>query len=174
MPATCRPFIALIALCTGLLTAAWTNAAEEPFGDPHLWIGDNLVIAGPPDLPALKAGFPGAVVIIDLRTAEEGTATEQAQAQDLGLTYHNLPVDGANIRDEQVLALDALLNSAPQEALVVLHCASGNRAGMLWAAGEMRRGREVEDVLEQVAPVVTKAPVAAAVRAYADTLNTAH
>lgn len=173
MPANYRCLIALIVLCTGLLTAGGTQAAEVPFGDPHLWIGDNLVIAGTPDLPALKSGFPGAVVIIDLRTAEEGAVEEQTQAQALGLTYHNLPVAGAEILDEQVLALEALLEGTPQEALVVLHCASGNRAGMLWAAGEMRGGRDVDDVLEQVAPVVTKDPVVAAVRDYADSLNPA-
>lgn len=174
MPATCRPLVRWIALSTALLTSAAASAAQAPFADPHLWIGDNLVISGPPDLPALKSGFPGTVVIIDLRTAEEGATTEQGEAESLGLTYHNLPVAGANILDDQVLALDELLDAAPQEALVVLHCASGNRAGMLWAAAEMRRGRNVDDVLEQVAPVVTKAPVVAAVRGYADSLNAAH
>ena len=174
MHPSCRLLLRLITLFTGLSFATGVTAAESPFADPHLWIGDNLVLAGPLDLPALKDSFPGAVVIIDLRTPEEGTATEQTEAQALGLSYHNLPVAGATILEEQVLALDELLDSAPQEALVVLHCASGNRAGMLWAASELHQGRDVDDVLEQVAPVVTKPPVIEAVRSYAEGRNATH
>jgi protein tyrosine phosphatase (PTP) superfamily phosphohydrolase (DUF442 family) len=64
-------------------------------------------------------------------------------------------------------AIEAVLADAPSESVVVLHCASGNRAGMMWAAGQVKQGRDLEEVLEQVSSVVTKAQAIDAVRAYA-------
>jgi hypothetical protein len=45
---------------------------------------------------------------------------------------------------------------------------------MLWAAGQISQGRDVDDVLEQVAPVLNKAPAVEAVRAYAADLDSEH
>jgi uncharacterized protein (TIGR01244 family) len=161
--------LSLLSLGTSLSSA---QAADAAFSEQHLWIGDKLVIAGSLDLGALKSEHSGSVLVVDLRTAAEGVAAEQAEAEALGMSYRNIPVNGTAILDEQVAALDAALSDASSESLVVLHCASGNRAGMLWAASQIRHGRDLEDVLEQVAPVVTKAPATDALRAYAARLET--
>ena len=163
------PILSLLFLSTALLSAA---AADPPFSEQYVWIGDKLVIAGLLDLDALRTDFPGSVLVVDLRTTSEGVTDEQVKAEKLGMKYRNIPVTGATILDEQVTALDDLLADASSESLVVLHCASGNRAGMMWAAGQVKHGRDLEDVLEQVAPVITKAPAIDAVRAYASGIET--
>jgi len=150
------------------------RAAEQPFSAQHLWIGDNLVVAGLIDLDALKASFPGSVLVVDLRTPPEGTAEEAAAAAALGMLYRNIPVAGVSIDDAQVTELNTVLNDTSPDSLVVLHCASGNRAGMLWAAGQIREGGDVEDLLEQLSPVLNKPPAIEAVRTYAADRAVAH
>ncbi len=157
----------LVALLSLLPAVSLAGGTEPPISEQTLQIGAKLVIAGALDLEALEAGSRGSMLVVDLRTAAEGTADERARIEELGLEYRSLPVSGAEIREDQVMELAAILDAADSETLVVVHCASGNRAGMLWAASQIGKGRDPEEVIEQVAPIVTKAPAVDAIRAYA-------
>ena len=91
-----------------------------------------VVTAGQPDAAAL-AGLAerGFVTVIDLRTDTEDRGFEEpAVVEDLGMRYVSLPINGSeSINYENAATLDAVLEAA--DGPVLLHCASGNRAGAL-------------------------------------------
>lgn len=113
----------------------------EGFHEPR----PGLVTGGQPDQTQLEAfARSGGTLVIDLRTAGEERGLEEASAvAALGLTYLNLPIDGADdITADNAIALHQALLSATGP--VLLHCASGNRVGALLAleaaaAGESRQ-----------------------------------
>jgi uncharacterized protein (TIGR01244 family) len=83
------------------------------------------------DWQAFKA--LGVRTVIDLRAPGERTdRDEAAEVQAAGLRYVQIPVKGeAGLTDENVRRLHQAL--APSHAGVLVHCASGNRAGALLA-----------------------------------------
>lgn len=96
-------------------------------------VSETLVVGGQPDQAALKtfqeAGF---TTIINLRTPAEMSFDEAALAQELGMTYTNIPVGGAaDINPENAAQAKALIDAANGQ--VLLHCASGGRVGQLRA-----------------------------------------
>jgi len=80
--------------------------------------------------------------VIDLRAPSEDRGMNEKTAVDaLGMTYVNLPVDGAaGVTFANAAALDALLSNAAQP--VLLHCSTGNRAGALLALRAKLRGAD--------------------------------
>jgi uncharacterized protein (TIGR01244 family) len=94
-----------------------------------------LLSAGQPDaatLAALKTA--GVQHVLNLRPAEEDTSFDTAAtARGLGFTYHALPVAGpAGLTLDNVKRFDALLATIGN-APTLVHCASGNRVGALFA-----------------------------------------
>jgi sulfide:quinone oxidoreductase len=66
-------------------------------------------------------------------------AEAQAEAERLGLTYIHIPVTSSSIAPGDVAAMQQALATAPKP--VVMHCRSGTRSTLLWAAGEVLAGR---------------------------------
>ena len=95
----------------------------------------------PGAISALKQG--GFKTIIDLRTPKEGVAQEQAEAVASGLQYHNLPVAGA-FPDAALREQFKQLLEDPANYPVLVHCASANRVGMVWAAYQLDQGVDFE------------------------------
>ena len=94
---------------------------------------------------AAAAGYKS---VIDLRTPAEsrGLEDEKAAVEKLGMTYINLPVDGAGgVSYANAAALDELLGKAAHPVLI--HCSSGNRAGALLALRAKLRGADNEAAL---------------------------
>lgn len=86
--------------------------------------------------------------VINLRTAAEGDfGWEAAAVQDFGGTYLSCPLSSNAIFD----GLDrfrTLMSSLPSTAKVLVHCASGNRAGgALFAFWTLNKGMPVEEAL---------------------------
>jgi uncharacterized protein (TIGR01244 family) len=158
-------------LWLGLLLAGQVSADQGAFSDYQSQVADGVVLAGTLDLEALRASHNGTIRVVDLRTEPEGTPEEEAEAEKLGLEYTNIPVPGAVINPDQVAELRTALAGAEEGDLVVVHCASGNRAGMLWGAMKLEAGVPLEQVQENVSGVVTKAPVSEALEAYAKSLD---
>jgi protein tyrosine phosphatase (PTP) superfamily phosphohydrolase (DUF442 family) len=157
----------LLLLGSGLL-AADGGDANPSFSEATLDVSQTVTLAGKVDLAALAAEYPQGVLLIDLRTAaEEGVAAESEQAAVQGIRYENLPVAGAQIDAAQVTALETLLSSRQDNEHVVIHCASGNRAGMLWGALQVDSGADVTAVLETLQPILNKEPAQAALLEYA-------
>ena len=88
--------------------------------------------------------------VINLRgEGEEGRWDEASRAAELGLEYLELPITGrGDVTRENALALAELL--AVEERLpAVVHCASGNRVGALFALHAFHaKGADVEAALE--------------------------
>lgn len=94
---------------------------------------DGVTSAGQPD----EAGFSvfaeeGYVAVIDLRTAREDRGLDEpAVVEALGMEYVSMPIALSDITIEKAEELAALLEQYDEPVLV--HCASANRVGALFA-----------------------------------------
>lgn len=98
-------------------------------------------------LRALKAA--GFSHIINLRPeTEDAGYDEPAVAKELGLSFQRLPVSGpADLTRENVVAFNQLLSKVGNGKTLV-HCASGNRVGALFALrAAWLQGKSVEEAL---------------------------
>lgn len=110
---------------------------------------EGITTAGQPSQAALSAAAAaGYKSVIDLRAPNEDRGLdEKAAVESLGMSYVNLPVDGsAGVSYANASALDKLLAEAPKPVLV--HCASGNRAGALLALRAKIHGADDSAALE--------------------------
>ena len=130
-----------------------------------------LVVQGEPDeatFKALKAA--GVTAVVNLRTDGEGPFEAEAHAVGLaGASYDRCPTG----REPSDAALDAVrkaLRELPRGGVVLLHCASGNRAaGALYAFLVLDRGFSPEKALALAKSAgLTNAATEAAVTRYVD------
>ncbi|HVI58712.1 MAG TPA: protein tyrosine phosphatase family protein [Luteimonas sp.] len=93
---------------------------------------------GPGEWTAIAA--QGVTTIVDLRPdAERPGRDEAAEVRAAGLDYRQIPVAGPrDLTPEAAHALWQAIETAPGQVLV--HCASGNRAGALLAIAAVREG----------------------------------
>ncbi len=92
------------------------------------------VSAGQPDSPVLSSfAAAGYVAVIDLRTGEEDRGfDERATVMGLGMSYVLMPIGSEDdISFEKAEELDQILSGF--DGAVLVHCASGNRVGALFA-----------------------------------------
>src|SRR5690606_8559122 len=82
----------------------------------------------------------GVTTVIDLRPdAERPGRDEAAEVRAAGMAYRQVPVAGArDLTPEAARTLWQAIDAAPGRVLV--HCASGNRAGALLALAAVREG----------------------------------
>ena len=91
----------------------------------------------------LKFGFK---TVIDLRTEEEGAIREKHAVERAGMQYINIPTTGAGINQQQLEAFTQAIDASEKPILV--HCASGNRAGAMWASYQISQGVELEKAIK--------------------------
>ena len=138
-----RHLTLLLSLLAALLLAAPALADVAPRPDrvvePDLknkieLDGGTLVLGGAPSAEELthwaRDGFR---TVIDLRApTEPGHAEHKARVEALGMTWLGLSIAGADgVTFDNAAAMVALLEQA--ERPTILHCASGNRVGALFA-----------------------------------------
>lgn len=157
-------FLALTVLLSGV--SALAGEFPGRISDNQLVVAPNVVLAGKLHAPALAAVDSAGIVVIDLRTPGEGIAEEADHAWRLGIPYRNVPVAGAELHGDQVAEVARLLAGAG-ERTVLIHCASGNRAALLWGAVQIDAGRPLDDVLAALAPLEVRQPVRDALADYA-------
>lgn len=135
------PSLLLLASLAG--TAA---AGDAPFAQPR----PGLYTGGQPSAAQLReAAAAGVTTVIDLRQPDEDRGYDESAATErLGLRYVRLPIAGAaGVTEANARTLQRLL--AQDDGPVLLHCASGNRAGALLAVIAARTGgTSVEAALE--------------------------
>ncbi|HIG42859.1 MAG TPA: hypothetical protein EYQ14_20275 [Gammaproteobacteria bacterium] len=87
-----------------------------------------------------KHGFK---TVLDLRTEAEGVREEAKIAEQAGLVYHNIPI-GKEWPTDNVFRRFKELVENPDNLPILIHCASANRVGMVWAEYEIRNGKDFD------------------------------
>ncbi|NHZ72920.1 MAG: hypothetical protein GWP16_00410 [Nitrospirae bacterium] len=95
--------------------------------------GEAILVGGQPTSGQLERAHElGYKTVINLRQPDENDNTDPQQVQDLGMTYVSIPINGpADMTEEKARVLAGALEAA--ESPVIVHCASGNRVGGLFA-----------------------------------------
>lgn len=152
-----------LSLLTLALAVAASAQTPDTAGLPNASVvKPGLVAAGRP-APETVAGLKsrGFRTVIDLRTpSEPGFAEERAAVEAQGLRYVNVPVAGSAFSGRDVDAVKAALDQAT-DGPVLLHCASSNRVGAVWAVLQARAGMPVEDAMKEGARVGLTSPALA-------------
>ncbi len=141
-----------LAVAPLLLVAAWAAAEVPQSPDParfpayHVMRKD-LAGSGQPTaegLSQLKAlGFR---TVVNLRTEKEGAGEERAGVESQGLRYVNVPIRPESFGLADVAAVRKVLDD-PAAGPVLLHCASANRVGAVWAVIQAQQGRTLAEAL---------------------------
>jgi uncharacterized protein (TIGR01244 family) len=106
------------------------------------------VSAGQPDVAVLSTfAAAGYVAVIDLRTDKEDRGfNEPVTIMGLGMSYVSMPIGSeTDINFEKAAELDKILSGF--DGPVLVHCASGNRVGALFALREKANGATNEEAL---------------------------
>jgi uncharacterized protein (TIGR01244 family) len=135
-----------LGLLVAVLWAApvWAGVPEsvDPARIPaYQVLGTDLAAAGQPVPEALASlrdmGFR---TVVNLRTDKEGAVEERAVVEAQGLRYVWVPVTPESFSLADVEAVEKVL-ADPSSGPVLLHCASSNRVGGVWAVVQARRGK---------------------------------
>ncbi len=107
-----------------------------------------FIASGQPDEAMLQAiAAVGFSTVVDMRSAAEDRGfDEQKEIARLGMAYVLLPIGSAgDITLDNAAVLDQIL--AENKGPVLLHCASGNRVGALYALREKMHGATNDEAL---------------------------
>lgn len=154
----------------GAVFAAAAGAGEIPQKSEaipnYVVIHPGLAAAGQPS-PATLARLKdlGFKTVINLRAAGEPGYVDEARALAAqGIRYVHLPITPATFSAADVAAVRAVLDD-PASGPVLLHCASANRVGAVWAAILAGKGKSLEEALADGRRAgLTSEAMAAAVR----------
>src|SRR3546814_760071 len=135
---------------------------KHPKSSPPAWPTANLMSVGPREAGTgglFTSGQPatsqwasirssGVTTVINLRFDEERAGRDEAsEVASAGMAYRQLDVGGVQeITDANAAQVQAWIDEAPGP--VLLHWASGNRAGALLAMVAARNGAPPEEALE--------------------------
>ena len=118
---------------------AATGTAETPVAPDiqfrNMRVFDNVYVGGQPTPEELRqAVAKGVTTVVNLRASDEpGVAEQERLVAELGVNYVAIPVSSPDDLDRTAAQkLDDALASA-QGKPVIVHCASGNRVGALFA-----------------------------------------
>jgi len=138
--------VALVAVAAA--TAAEPPQAVEAGSIPNYrLLQPGLATAGQPAPEALaKLKDMGFRTVVNLRTAQEGAAEERAVVEAQGLRYDSVPVTADSLSLADAEAVEKVLHD-PSSGLVLLHCASSNRVGAVWALIQAREGKTLDEAL---------------------------
>ena len=106
------------------------------------------VSAGQPDSAVLSTfAEAGYVAVVDLRTDKEDRGfDEPATVMGLGMSYVSMPINSeVDINFEKAAELDQIISGFNGPVLV--HCASGNRVGALFALNNKAQGSSDEEAI---------------------------
>ena len=146
-------FLSLIIIETILLANIAYASGRVPFGHQIIPVQnysratEQIAISGLIGAGGAEAlASHGFKTVIDLRTANEGTADEKALIDRHGMIYINIPMTVAGISQEQLTSFTRALEAS--QTPILIHCGSGNRAGAMWASYQIMKGMDPEKALE--------------------------
>ncbi len=109
---------------------------------------DGILVGGQPTPGQLQTlSDLGYSTVVNLRMPQENESTDAASVESLGMDYEWIPVAGAQgVNETNARRLAEILKAA--DGPVVVHCASGNRVGALFAMKAFYvDGKSPEDAL---------------------------
>lgn len=127
---------------TTFITAVDLKAGNAAAADAR------LVSSGQPDEATLRAiADEGFTAVVDLRTETEDRGFDEQEAvNQMGMVYASLPISGAaDVTFDNAAVLNHIL--ANYEGRILIHCASGNRVGALFALREKLLGASTDEAL---------------------------
>jgi uncharacterized protein (TIGR01244 family) len=129
---------------------AFAQAPESLDAPAYRVVRPTLATAGQPSPEAIgKLADVGFKTVVNLRMeSEEGVPEEGQAVRELGLGYVHVPISPATFSLEDVEAVASVLDDAGQ-APVLLHCASANRVGGVWAVMQVQRGVARETAIQE-------------------------
>jgi len=139
-------------LLAWVLALPATAEPKPPFAGIFVAVEAGMLVGG-----ALREPLPEpgpAAIVVDLRTPEEGTADELIRVQAAGHQYLSLPMTGFDFTPAHLQTLDRLLANRGERPLW-LHCATGKRAAVLYAAHRLRQGESLTALEARLAPLLT-------------------
>lgn len=147
-----KAILLIVALCMSLISNA--EESQVPFGDrvgnsvlnynrttPSIATSGVIREHGLEQLQGL--GFKS---ILDLRTQAEGTDAERKSATDLGFSYANIAIGKEAPTAHQISLFSNWVENSDHYPLLI-HCASANRVGTLWAMYRITRGVPLEEAI---------------------------
>jgi uncharacterized protein (TIGR01244 family) len=144
-------------LLTATLTGGMAKAEPASGSAPLIAIPNarqpapSVLTGGQPTRAQLEeAAGAGYKTVVNLRTlSEDGAWDEREFVTQLGMRFVHLPVSGArDVNRKNAAALREILRDAEAQPVLV-HCASGNRIGALFAVGaSLFDGATVDNALE--------------------------
>ena len=155
-----------------LLGWLWLTAAsaDEALSAHVLQVSERVTLAGELQAGAAEQLASTGTLVVDLRSADQGASAEARELALASVDYINLPQSAAAPTRADVMFLEELL-AARGDQRVVIHCSSGNRAGLVWGALMLEQGAELANVLDAVGPIATKAPIRESIGEYAAALE---
>lgn len=138
-------FVALVAIASSATAGeipVTVDAAQIP---NYKLIEPGLATAGQPRPEALaKLKELGFKTVINLRSEAEGAAAEREPVEAQGLRYVSVPMTAASFSIADVEAVERVL-ADPASGPVLVHCASSNRVGAVWAVIQSRKGKPLAE-----------------------------
>ena len=123
----------LMAVVVGVFAFSTIGFAQDLPIRNFLRVNTEFCTAGQPtpeQISDLQAD--GIRAVLNLRVpSEHDAAAEEAAVRAHGMNYFNIPVDGANVREEQVEEFLALTDDVTNQPMFI-HCGSANRVGAFW------------------------------------------
>ena len=140
--------VSLVLLAAVRAAAQIPDSVEPGLIPNYVVVRPGLAAAGRPSpqgLQQLKA--QGFRTVVDLSApGEKGQAEEKALVESQGLRYVSVPVTAATFSAADVDAVQAVLADRAAGP-VLLHCASANRVGAMWAVLLAREGMPIDDAI---------------------------
>jgi uncharacterized protein (TIGR01244 family) len=127
------------------LSAEIPGAADAKEFPNYRLIRPNLAAAGQPSARGLaQLKDMGFRTVINLRTQTEGAKEEEAAVKAAGLAYVSVPVTAETLSQADADAVGRVIDD-PARGPVLLHCATANRVGAVWAILRVRQGKTPDE-----------------------------
>jgi uncharacterized protein (TIGR01244 family) len=141
------PVIAALVLSAACRSARLPEAVAPASIPAYRLLRPGLAAAGQPTPQALaKLEDMGFRTVVNLRTENEGGAGERSVVETQGLRYVWVPITPDSFSSADVDAVRKALDD-PSSGPVLLHCASSNRVGAVWAVILAQRGKTLDEAL---------------------------
>jgi len=122
----------LVAFLAGCAQSAGPKQVTEVSGVKNLSRDGRIYVAGAPTPEGLRQlKQRGVTTVIDLRTETEAGTQEAQAAQAEGLNYIHIPMASDKLTEQQIDAFMEAMQTSDGDPVLV-HCASGNRAGAMY------------------------------------------